>query len=276
MAKKWFNILALLVVLSLLLAACGGETPTATPEAAATAATADTPTTAAAAETPTEAAMAGETPTTGTAGGGTTGPTDYSKIGQELADAMTGKYKGTTVSISHGLSGDEEAKFKGTFTDFTSKTGINVKLVSGGTVEVINTKVQANTIEDIVNFPQPGTMAGYAKQGKIIDLNKVINQDWLKQNYKTGFITTNTVKDASGNDILGGVFERINFKGAVWYPKKAFDAAGYKIPTTWDEQQKLMDQIVSDGDTPWCFGIESGGASGWPATDIEKYQQPIT
>ena len=59
----------------------------------------------------------------------------------------------------------------------------------------------------------------------------------------------------------------MNAKGLVWYPKKAFDAAGYKIPTTWDEQTALMDQIVKDGDTPWCIGIGSGAATGWPATD---------
>jgi alpha-glucoside transport system substrate-binding protein len=29
----------------------------------------------------------------------------------------------------------------------------------------------------------------------------------------------------------------------------------------------LSDQIVSDGDTPWCIGIESGAATGWVATD---------
>ena len=29
----------------------------------------------------------------------------------------------------------------------------------------------------------------------------------------------------------------------------------------------LSDQIVTDGDTPWCIGIECGGATGWPATD---------
>ena len=50
--------------------------------------------------------------------------------------------------------------------------------------------------------------------------------------------------------------QRVNFKSLIWYPKKAFDAAGYKVPTTWDEQQALMDQIVKDGDTPWCIGIE--------------------
>ena len=64
-----------------------------------------------------------------------------------------------------------------------------------------------------------------------------------------------------------GVWERVNVKSLVWYPKKAFDEAGYKIPTTWDELMALQDQIVADGDTPWCIGIESGAATGWPATD---------
>ena len=53
----------------------------------------------------------------------------------------------------------------------------------------------------------------------------------------------------------------------VWYPKKAFDAAGYKVPKTWDEMLALSDKIVADGSTPWCVGFESEGATGWPATD---------
>src|SRR5690606_2562735 len=53
----------------------------------------------------------------------------------------------------------------------------------------------------------------------------------------------------------------------VWYPKAAFDAAGYQVPTTWDELIALSDQIVADGSTPWCIGFESEGATGWPATD---------
>lgn len=28
-----------------------------------------------------------------------------------------------------------------------------------------------------------------------------------------------------------------------------------------------MDQMVANGDTPWAIGLESGAASGWPATD---------
>ena len=57
---------------------------------------------------------------------------------------------------------------------------------------------------------------------------------------------------------------------AVRY-KQAFDRyiseKGYTVPTTWDELFALSDQMVADGVKPWCGGIESGGATGWPATD---------
>jgi alpha-glucoside transport system substrate-binding protein len=268
MRHKGFSFAALLLLTSLILAACGGaatQAPTAAaPAAAPTAApAAEAPTAAPAAEPPTAMAEATAAP----AAEAPASTTDYSKIGPELADAFAGKYKGTTVSLLHGLSGEEENKFKAQFTDFQAKTGITLNLVPGSTTESIAVKVQSGTIEDIVNFPQPGTMGSYAKQGKIIDLNTFIKADWLKENYNQGFIDTNTVPDASGKPILGGVFNRINLKSIVFYPKKAFDEAGYKVPTTWDEQTALMDQIVKDGDTPWCIGIESGGATGWPATD---------
>ena len=39
----------------------------------------------------------------------------------------------------------------------------------------------------------------------------------------------------------------------------------------------LMDMIVADGDAPWCVGIESGAATGWPATDwMEEFMLRTT
>jgi alpha-glucoside transport system substrate-binding protein len=63
------------------------------------------------------------------------------------------------------------------------------------------------------------------------------------------------------------VWARANGKSLVFYPKKAFDEAGYTIPETWDDLMALTEQISSDGDTPWCIGIESGAATGWAMTD---------
>jgi len=64
-----------------------------------------------------------------------------------------------------------------------------------------------------------------------------------------------------------GVWHNADVKSLVWYPAAAFEEAGYEIPETWDELLALSDQMVADGRTPWCVGIESSGATGWVATD---------
>jgi alpha-glucoside transport system substrate-binding protein len=150
---------------------------------------------------------------------------------------------------------------------FEDATGIDIQYEGSKEFETtINVRVEGGNPPDIADFPQPGLLASIAKSGKVLDASKYINADWLKQEYNQGYLDTATVAGPNGN-ILGGVFSRVNTKSLVWYPKKAWDEAGYTIPTTWDEMKALMDQIVKDGDTPWCIGIESGTATGWPATD---------
>jgi alpha-glucoside transport system substrate-binding protein len=56
-------------------------------------------------------------------------------------------------------------------------------------------------------------------------------------------------------------------KSLVWYSPEAFDEAGYEVPETLEELKALTEQIVADGGTPWCIGLGSGAATGWPATD---------
>ena len=46
---------------------------------------------------------------------------------------------------------------------------------------------------------------------------------------------------------LWGIPYKVDVKSVVWYPIKAFEAAGYEVPTTWDELIALSDQIVADG-----------------------------
>jgi alpha-glucoside transport system substrate-binding protein len=84
----------------------------------------------------------------------------------------------------------------------------------------------------------------------------------IKKNYSQGWIDLMTV-----DGTIYGVVHRVNMKSTVWYPKKAWEKAGWKIPKTWDELEALCDEMVSKGETPWAVGIESGGATGWVATD---------
>jgi alpha-glucoside transport system substrate-binding protein len=260
--KKWFSIMSLMVIASMLLVACGAE-PTAVPATATTAAAAPTNTTAASTAPTATTGAAKATATTG----GTSSTTDFSAVGQELADAMEGAYKGTKVTMFGPFGDEDEVKFNNSIKAFEDATGIDIQYEGSKEFETtINVRVEGGNPPDIADFPQPGLMASIAKSGKILDANEFINEEWLKEQYNQGYIDTATVAGSSG-DILGGVFHRVNTKSIVWYPKQAWDAAGYEVPETWDELKALMDTIVADGDTPWCIGIESGTATGWPATD---------
>jgi alpha-glucoside transport system substrate-binding protein len=116
---------------------------------------------------------------------------------------------------------------------------------------------------DAAMVPQPGTVREQAKAGNIVALEDLgIDVSQLNKLFGEYFVS---LGEYNGKHY--GLPTNINLKSMIWYPKKAFDAAGYKVPKTWDELLALSDQIVKDGSTPWCVGFESEGSSGWPATD---------
>ena len=146
---------------------------------------------------------------------------------------------------------------------FEDATGITVNYIGNKEFEAtISVRVEAGDAPDIADFPQPGKAAGYVKDGLIADVKDFLPESWLSQQYNQSWRDMATI-----DGIEAGVFHRFNGKSLVWYPKDDWDAAGYQIPTTWDELMTLNQQIADDGDTPWCIGIESGAATGWVATD---------
>jgi alpha-glucoside transport system substrate-binding protein len=66
---------------------------------------------------------------------------------------------------------------------------------------------------------------------------------------------------------MAGIFIKTALKGQIWHNPQAFSQAGFGIPRTWDEMTGLSERIAQTGTTPWCIGLESGAASGWPGTD---------
>ncbi len=116
---------------------------------------------------------------------------------------------------------------------------------------------------DVAAVPQPGAIPGLVDKGDLVSLEDLgFNIDDLNKQFGAAFVALGEYKGKHY-----GLPTNINLKSMVWYPKKAFDAAGYTVPKTWDEMLALSDKIVADGSTPWCVGFESGGATGWPATD---------
>ena len=244
-----WTLASLMILTSMVLAACGGtstEAPAAT-EAPATEAPAVT-----------EAPAATEAPAT---------LPEAAPQGQELANAYAGMYKGTVVTMTGPFTDNDAVKFDESVKAFEAATGIDIQYTGSKEFEAsIRVAIEGGSAPDVVDFPQPGLLANFVAEGKITDLNGVINPDWLKQNYIQSWLDMGTMAGPNG-PIMAGVWGRANVKSIVFYPKKAFDAAGYTVPTTWDEMMVLTQQIADDGDTPWCIGIESGAATGWAMTD---------
>ncbi len=191
----------------------------------------------------------------------------YAEVGPELADAFSGKYKGTVVSMNGPFTDNDAVVFDKSIKDFEDKTGIDIQYEGSKEFEAaITIRVDGGNPPDIVDFPQPGLLGTMVKKGKVIDVEKVIKPDWLKKNYLQSWLDMSKMESSSG-PITAGIWARVNGKSLVWYPKAEFDKAGYKIPQTWDEMMALTDQIAKEGDTPWCIGIESGAATGWSMTD---------
>jgi alpha-glucoside transport system substrate-binding protein len=168
------------------------------------------------------------------------------------------------VEIIFGFGGAQSKGFQAAFTEWSKTSGIKIKWTEASQSfdTLIRTRVQANNVPDIALFPQPGILKDFVNQNKMTDLSTQLDVNSLQSQLISGVLDAGKV-----NDKYYGVPISYNVKSLVFYPKKAWEAKGYKVPTTQAELTTLTNQIKSDGTPPWCLGIESGSATGWPATD---------
>jgi len=176
---------------------------------------------------------------------------------------------GQTVEVfGPWLTVDEEL-VNSVFAYFEAATGAEVQYAGSDSFEQqIVIDVQAGSPPDLAVFPQPGLAADLAAQGALVSLGGELEQ-WTRDNYAAGdsWVSLGTYADENGEDDFYGFFYKVDVKSLVWYSPDNFADAGYEIPTTMEELIALSDQIVADGGTPWCIGLGSGDATGWPATD---------
>lgn len=152
---------------------------------------------------------------------------------------------------------------------FQAATDANVSYVGSDSFETqIRIDTEAGSAPNIAVFPQPGLAANLAEQGYLTPLPES-SEAFLQENYAAGqsWVDLGTYADADGNDALFGFFYKVDLKSLVWYSPENFEDAGYDVPETMEDLKALTEQIVADGETPWCIGLGSGGATGWPATD---------
>jgi alpha-glucoside transport system substrate-binding protein len=206
----------------------------------------------------TEAPAGSEAPAAEEGGAGP-GSGSGSDSGIEGADLS-----GTEVSIiSVETSGTPEGDAMVTaLNEFADANGMTINYVGTGTFEDdLPTQVSAGTPPDIAAFPQPGFLASFARTGDVLPLpddvlanvSPNLPPDWL------GF--------GSVDGTQYGVPINAAVKSLVWYLPASFAEKGYEVPQTLDDFYALTEQMIENGDTPLCVGIEDGAATGWPFTD---------
>jgi alpha-glucoside transport system substrate-binding protein len=179
-----------------------------------------------------------------------------SSVGREFA--------GTTVTIVSARADNSAPLFKQALKPFEARTGINVIYTGVGDEfePLVAAGVKNGSPPDIAAFPQPGYLADFVRQGQVIDLRTFMSDEYLRQQYSDKFLQLAVIDGK-----VAGAWHFVGVKSLVWYPKAAFEAAGYKAPETWDEMLALSDRMVSEGKTPWCISVQDGNASGWIGTD---------
>lgn len=176
---------------------------------------------------------------------------------------------GQSVTITGPWTGNEKEKVEKILAYFNAATGAEASYSGSDSFEQdIVVSARSGSAPNLAVFPQPGLAPDMASQGLLTPLPEG-TADWIKDNFAAGqsWVDLGTYADKDGNDNLYGMFYRVDVKSLVWYSPEAFDEGGYDIPETMEELKALTDQIVADGETPWCIGLGSGAATGWPATD---------
>ncbi len=178
-------------------------------------------------------------------------------------------FSGQNVTISGPWLQPDQTFLRNVIAYFEAATGATVSYSGSDSFEQdIVISIQANSAPNIAVFPQPGLAADMAGRGALSPLG-TDTADWMVENYAAGqsWVDLGTFPSPDGDEEMFGFFYKVDVKSLVWYAPDAFDEMGYDIPETMEELLELSQQIVDDGGTPWCIGLGSGAATGWPATD---------
>lgn len=188
---------------------------------------------------------------------------------QAFADAHKG-LEGQTLTIwSPWREGGDAEQFASVLAYFEDATGIDVQAASSENYEQqAQIDAAAGSSANITILPQPGLIADMASRGYLAPLG----DEWaarVENEHAAGssFVSLGTYNSPEGNATFYAIPYKADLKSLVWYSPDNFADAGYEVPATYEELKALTEKMVADGNTPWCIGLGSGGATGWPATD---------
>ena len=177
-----------------------------------------------------------------------------------------GKQIGGTLKLMGVLSGDQLTSYMSTLEPLEKATGIKIEYETAGDLQaVLQTRTDGGNPPDVVSNPSVGQVRDLAAAGDLVPIDPWLDMATFEKEYPTSLQELGTVGGR-----LFGLFVNTAVAGLVWYDPARYQ--GPVEPADWEQLADWTRQRAADGHTPWCVGIESGPASGWPgAVWIEQF-----
>lgn len=180
--------------------------------------------------------------------------------------------QGARISLLVGFD-PETGGWQEELDTYEGATGVLLTTPPGDPHSEAERRLEAgDPLPDIFVLPQPGAVAGHAAAGSVINLSSVLDMPILRRDFGTSLLSLASVTSEgdwpANNGALYGLPMKMALKGLIFYSPRAFQDAGYEVPTTFADLMTLSTEIAADGRTPWCFFFGSDNATGWPGTDF--------
>jgi len=168
-----------------------------------------------------------------------------------------GAAEGDEVTMLYQWSGQEEERFQAIIAPLVEACGIEITVESTRDQAILDTRVESGTPPDIVfwNIPQVQQYSEHLVPVSELSANLDNYEGYWQE-----------IGSVDGEMMALPV--KADIKTIIWYSPAAFDAYGYEEPTSWEDLDALVEQMVADDLVPWSMGLESGSATGWTGSDF--------
>jgi len=178
------------------------------------------------------------------------------------------------VTVWTAWGGNELKAFQDVLKPFEQNTGIKVHVTTNrdSTTQIANGIAAGTDLPDIAPATtDPAQLKDWVSKGVIKPVETALGSDFSTyvSNTYPGLVTPPA--SMSGDDpyigIIGGkhyyLMIKYQIKGLFWYNKKVFTGTA---PKTWSDLLAISPSQYG-AQKLFCAGVESGAASGWPASD---------
>jgi ABC-type sugar transport system, periplasmic component len=174
-----------------------------------------------------------------------------------------GDIRGDEVVVVGTWGGDEQEAFLAMVKPWEEQTGAKVKYTGTRDLNtLLSTGIASGQLPDLAGLPGPGQLIEYAEAGALVPLSDVLDIDTYTAETAPALVELGKGSDGE----IYGVFIKAAVKGLIWYNPSLHDYSA-NPPSTWDDLLEQGEANKGSAEALWCVGIESGAASGWPATD---------